>query len=87
MKDDIIIDNRNFSSNTSSLLDEANPPNSVNVLIRTIDTINPSNFESITSAMMASGKLADGEYRFELKLYSDLVDFYSRVTRNTRNFV
>ena len=70
MKDDIIIDNRNFSSNTSSLLDEANPPNVVNVFIRTLDTINPSNFESITSAMMASGKLADGEYRFELKLYS-----------------
>ena len=77
MKDDIIIDNRNFSSNTSSLLDEANPPNSVNVLIRTIDTINPSDFESITSAIMASGKLADGEYRFELKIYSGSSEFDS----------
>ena len=75
MKDDIIIDNRNFSSNSSSLLDEANPPNIINVLIRTIDSINPSNFELITSAIMASGKLADGEYRFELKLYSGSSEF------------
>jgi len=75
MKDDIIIDNRNFSSNTSSLLDEANPPNIVNVMIRTLDSINPSNFESVTSAIMASGKLPDGEYRFELKLYSGLSEF------------
>jgi hypothetical protein len=75
MMDDIIIDNRNFSSNTSSLLDEANPPNIVNVMIRTLDSINPSNFESVTSAIMASGKLPDGEYRFELKLYSGLSEF------------
>jgi hypothetical protein len=70
MKEDIVIDNRNFSSNSSSLLDEANPPNVVQILIRTIDSINPSNFESITSAMMTTGKLADGEYKFELKIYS-----------------
>jgi len=75
MMDDIIIDNRNFSSNTSSLLDEANPPNIVNVMIRTLDSINPSNFESVTSAIMASGKLPDGEYKFELKLYSGLSEF------------
>ena len=75
MKDDIIIDNRNFSSNATNILDEANPPNIINVLVRTIDTINPSNFELITSAMMMSGKLADGEYRFELKLYSGLSEF------------
>jgi hypothetical protein len=75
MKDDIIIDNRNFSSNTGSLLDEANPPNIVNVMIRTLDSINPSNFESITSAIMSSGKLPDGEYRFELKLYSGFSEF------------
>ena len=75
MMDDIIIDNRNFSSNTSSLLDEANPPNIVNVMIRTLDSINPSNFESVTSAIIASGKLPDGEYRFELKLYSGLSEF------------
>jgi len=75
MKDDIIIDNRNFSSNATNILDEANPPNIINVLVRTIDTINPSNFELITSAMLMSGKLADGEYRFELKLYSGLSEF------------
>jgi hypothetical protein len=75
MKEDIIIDNRNFSSNTSTLLDEGNPPNVVPVIIRTIDAINPSDFELVTSAIMTTGKLADGEYRFELKIYSGSSEF------------
>ena len=75
MKEDIIIDNRNFSTNTNTLLDEGNPPNVVPVVIRTIDAINPSDFELVTSAMMSMGKLADGEYRFELKIYSGSSEF------------
>ena len=47
MKADIILDNRNFSANTSSLLDEGSPPNVVPVTFRTIESINPSEFEDI----------------------------------------
>ena len=70
MKADIILDNRNFSTNTSNLIDEANPPNVVPTTIRTIESINPSEFEYLISAVMTTGKLADGEYRFELKIFS-----------------
>ena len=70
MKADIILDNRNFSANTSNLIDEANPPNVVPTTIRTIESINPSEFEYLISAVMTTGKLADGEYRFELKIFS-----------------
>ncbi|MBT4785238.1 MAG: hypothetical protein HOO21_07775 [Candidatus Marinimicrobia bacterium] len=80
MKEDIIIDNRNFSTNTNTLLDEGNPPNVVPVVIRTIDAINPSDFELVTSAMMSTGKLADGEYRFELNIYSGSSEFDIQLT-------
>lgn len=80
MKEDIIIDNRNFSTNTNTLLDEGNPPNVVPVVIRTIDAINPYDFELVTSAMMSTGKLADGEYRFELKIYSGSSEFDIQLT-------
>ena len=80
MKEDIIIDNKNFSTNASTLLDEGNPPNVVPVIIRTIDAINPSDFELVTSAMMSTGKLADGEYRFELKIYSGSSEFDIQLT-------
>ena len=70
MKADIILDNRNFSANTSNLIDEAKPPNVVPTTIRTIESINPSEFEYLISAVMTTGQLADGEYRFELKIFS-----------------
>ena len=70
MKADIILDNRNFSANTSNLIDEANPPNVVPITNRTIESINPSEFEYLISAVMTTGQLADGEYRFELKVFS-----------------
>ena len=70
MKADIILDIRNFSANTSNLIDEANPPNVVPTTIRTIESINPSEFEYLISAVMTTGQLADGEYRFELKIFS-----------------
>ena len=53
-----------------SVLDEANPPNVVPTTIRTIESINPSEFEYLISAVMTTGQLADGEYRFELKIFS-----------------
>ena len=70
MKADVILDNRNFTSNTTSLIDEGNPPNAVPVYIQVIESINLSEFESMISAVMTTGQLADGEYKFELNIYS-----------------
>ena len=70
MNADIILDNRNFSANTTVLLDEASPPNVVPVVFRTLETINPGKYDNILSSIMTTGKLPDGEYRFELKILS-----------------
>ncbi len=70
MNADIVLDSRNFSENTTTLLDEANPPNVVPVVFRSLETINPSKYDNIISSIMTTGKLPDGEYRFELKIHS-----------------
>jgi len=70
MNADIILDNRNFSANTTVLLDEASPPNVVPVVFRSLETINPGKYDNILSSIMTTGKLPDGEYRFELKILS-----------------
>ena len=70
MKADVVLDNRNFTSNTTSLIDEGNPPNVVPVYIQVIESINLSEFESMISAVLTTGQLADGEYKFELNVYS-----------------
>ena len=70
MKADVVLDNRNFTSNTTSLIDEGNPPNMVPVYIQVIESINLSEFESMISAVLTTGQLADGEYKFELNIYS-----------------
>ncbi|MBL7030350.1 MAG: hypothetical protein ISR89_04220 [Candidatus Marinimicrobia bacterium] len=70
MKADVVLDNRNFTSTTTSLIDEGNPPNVVPIYIRVKESINPSEFESMISAVLTTGQLADGEYKFELIIYS-----------------
>jgi len=70
LKASILLDNRNFTSGTTSLLDEGNPPNIVPVHIQMRESINPAEFESLMTAVLTTGQLADGEYRFELRLFS-----------------
>jgi hypothetical protein len=70
IKADVLLDNRNFTSGTTSLLDEGSPPNIVPINIQMKESLNPSEFESLISAVMTTGQLADGEYRFEIQLYS-----------------
>ena len=70
MKNSILIDNRNVNENTSSLVDQSLPPNIIPITFRTLSSINPSDYESVISSVITSGKLADGEYRFEISIYS-----------------
>ena len=70
IKADILLDNRNFSSGITSLIDEGTPPNIVPINIRMIESINPSKFENLISTVLTTGQLADGEYTFEIKLFS-----------------
>jgi len=75
MKAGIVLDSKNFSENTTTLLDEANPPNTVPVFFRSLETIDVGKYENIISSIMTTGKLPDGEYRFELSLSAGISEF------------
>ena len=75
MKAGVILDSRNFSENTTTLLDEANPPNVVPIFFRSLETIDSGKYDNILSNIMTTGKLPDGEYRFELILSSGASEF------------
>ncbi|MEE8437290.1 MAG: hypothetical protein V3S22_03005 [Candidatus Neomarinimicrobiota bacterium] len=70
MQADLVLDNRNFSSASSFLYDEASPPNALPVLISINEIIDPAEFEDILSSVMTTGQLPDGEYTFEIELWS-----------------
>jgi len=67
----IILDNRDISSETSIIYDMDNPPNSIELTGRVIDTIDPSQADAILQSIMATGKIADGEYTFEVSILSE----------------
>ncbi len=67
---DLVIDNRDLSAQMTTLYDMASPPNPVSVRANILEIINPSEFEALLSSIITSGRLADGEYTFEIKVYS-----------------
>ena len=67
----IILDNRDISSETSIIYDMDNPPNSIELTGRVIDTIDPSQADAVLQSIMATGKIADGEYTFEVSILSE----------------
>ena len=75
MNDDIVFDSRKFSENTTMIFDEANPPNNVQIRFRSLETIDATKYDNVLSSIMTTGKLPDGEYRFELKSFSGTTDY------------
>lgn len=84
---DLIMDNRDMSTEQTTLYDMASPPNPVNISVApsNITMLNPSEFDMLMSSIITSGRLADGEYNIEIKVYSgpgetnlDLTDSDSR---------
>ena len=43
----------------------------LNLTGRVIDTIDPSQADAILQSIMATGKIADGEYSFEVSILSE----------------
>ena len=75
MKANFVLDSRNFSENTTTFLDEDNPPNVVPVIFRSLETIDAGKYENLLSSVMTTGKLPDGEYQFALTLSSGNSEF------------
>ena len=70
MKADLRISNSSLSIQTTSLFDMAVPPNEVPLTGRLIESIDISKFEDLLSAVVTTGKLADGNYTFRVLVRS-----------------
>ncbi|RMF08253.1 MAG: hypothetical protein D6762_06075, partial [Candidatus Neomarinimicrobiota bacterium] len=72
----LIIDNRDISLENQVLYDLANPPNPVTIPVSSQDVsiINPAQFDQLLSSIMTSGRLPDGEYTVEIKVYAGNTD-------------
>ena len=67
----IILDNRDISSETSIIYDMDSPPNSISLSGQVITRLDPSQADAILQSIITTGKIADGEYTFQVKILSD----------------
>ena len=70
LKAPVILDNRDISSETTTIYDMASPPNSIQITGQVVDRLDPSQVNAILQSILASGKIADGEYTFEIQIQS-----------------
>ena len=67
----IILDNRNISSEVSTIYDMASPPNSIELSGQVLDRLDPNQADAILQSIITTGKIADGEYTFQVNILSD----------------
>lgn len=68
LENDIILDNRDFSTSTTQLMDVTGAPIDLAVYIQ--DVIDVADLNSMLSAIMTTGRLADGDYTFQFGVAS-----------------
>jgi len=68
IENDIILDNRDLSTSTTQLMDVTGAPIDLAVYIQ--DVIDVSDLNSMLSAIMTTGRLADGDYTFQFGVAS-----------------
>ena len=67
----LILDNRDISSETSTIFDQDIPPNQIELGGNVIDFLDPLQADALMQSIFATGQLADGEYTFEILILSD----------------
>ena len=67
----IILDNRDLSSETSTIFDLDTPPNPVDFNGNIIEILNPTQADAIMQSVLTIGQIADGEYTFEVVILSE----------------
>ena len=67
----MLLDNRDISSETTIIYDQANPPNTIELSGQVIGSLDPMQAEAILQSVMTTGKIADGEYTFSIQVLSD----------------
>ena len=87
LRGDLWIDNRDLSISATTLYDNDIPPNSVNISAQIIEKINPGEFEQLLSAILTTGRLADGEYTFEVTIYSGRDSARNETDKISKTFI
>jgi hypothetical protein len=67
----MLLDNRDISSETTVIYDQANPPNTIELSGQVIESLDPMQADAILQSVMTTGKIADGEYTFSIQVLSD----------------
>ena len=66
----LILDNRDISSETTTIFDLDIPPNPIELNGEIIELLDPLQAEAIMQSIFATGQIADGEYTFEIVILS-----------------
>ena len=66
----LLLDNRDISSETSVIYDQASPPNSIELKGSVIESLDPMQADAILQSVMTTGKIADGDYTFSIQILS-----------------
>ena len=72
----LILDNRDISSETVIIYDMASPPNSIELTGQVIESLDPSQSDAILQSVLTTGRIADGEYTFEIQVKSESDQVY-----------
>ena len=67
----LILDNRDISSETTTIFDQGTPPNPIELNGEVIEFLDPLQAEAIMQSIFATGQIADGEYTFEIVILSE----------------
>ncbi len=67
----LVLDNRDLSSEATTIYDTDTPPNSIELSGNIIEILEPTQVEAILQSVMATGQIADGEYSFEVSVLSE----------------
>ncbi len=70
LKAPLILDNRDLSAETAQIYDMASPPNAIILSGRVIESLDPMQADAILQSILASGRIAAGQYTFEVQVLS-----------------
>ena len=73
----LILDNRDISSETAIIYDMASPPNSIELTGQVIESLDPSQADAILQSVLTTGRIADGDYTFEIQVKSESDQVYA----------
>ena len=62
----IVLDNRDLSSETSTIFDQGSSSNPIELNGNIIEILDPSQADAIMQSVLTTGQIADGEYTFEV---------------------